>query len=68
MSDFEFVTMLPNGHRLYREKNTTGGFTYYSDENGLMAMVWDTCLFAESTLLAALVEDATYLHALKRKT
>jgi len=45
---------LPNGAHLYRKPNGAGGFTYYSDEIGGGVTVWDTCLVADSTLLAAL--------------
>jgi len=56
MTDNETVDLgcLPNGAHLYRKPNGVGGFTYYSDEIGGGVAVWDTCLVAESTLLAAL--------------
>lgn len=56
MMDNETVDLgcLPNGAHLYRKPNGVGGFTYYSDEIGGGVAVWDTCLVAESTLLAAL--------------
>lgn len=46
---------LPNGFFLCRKPNEAGGYTYYSNEVGGGVIVWDTCLVAESTLLAALV-------------
>lgn len=45
---------LPNGAHLFRKPNGAGGYTYYSDEIGGGVTVWDTCLVAESTLLAAM--------------
>jgi hypothetical protein len=54
---------LPNGNHLFRNKNTAGGYGYYSDEIGGGVLVWDTCLVDESTLLAALVAE----HARKIK-
>lgn len=54
----EDVCELPNGCHLFRKKNEAGGYTYYSDEVGCGVMVWDTCMVAEATLLAALVEEA----------
>lgn len=49
---------LPNGCTLYWEKNLAGGRTYVSDEVGGGVTVWDTALVEESTLLAALVQEA----------
>jgi hypothetical protein len=46
---------LPNGAHLYRKSNTAGGHIYYSDECGVEAVVWDTCICTEATLLAAIV-------------
>jgi len=54
MPDSKVVTILPNGHLLYRKENGAGGHTYYSDEAGNGVIVWDTCLVEESTLLAAI--------------
>lgn len=48
---------LPNGCRLYVRDNDAGGRTYYSDEVGGGVFVWDTCLVADSTLLAAMTEE-----------
>lgn len=56
MSD---IGRLPNGNHLFRNKNTAGGYTYFSDEIGGGVLVWDTCLVNESTLLAALVAEHT---------
>lgn len=53
-SKMEEVGCLPNGCNLFRKPNGAGGHTYYSDEIGDSVMVWDTCLVAESTLLAVL--------------
>lgn len=47
--------ILPNGCHLYRKSSKAGGHTYYSDECGVEAIVWDTCICTESTLLAAIV-------------
>lgn len=55
--NFEEVCELPNGCRLYREPNKAGGYTYYSDEIGGGVMVWDTCLVAAESMLAAIVEE-----------
>jgi len=51
------ICRLPNGCTLYRETNGVGGFRYWSDEVGGGVCVWDTGLVAESTLLAAIVEE-----------
>ena len=52
------VAKLPNGATLYCAKNEAGGRTYYSDEiGGGGTLVWDTCLCASSTLLAAILEE-----------
>lgn len=52
----------PNGAHLYRKQNEVGGYIYYSDEIGGGAMVWDTCLVSEGTLLAAMVCEHHRLH------
>lgn len=46
---------LPNGAHIYRQRNGIGGWIYSSDEIGGGVVVWDTCLVAESTILAAIV-------------
>ena len=48
---------LPNGCMLFVENNAAGGRTYWSDEIGGGVVVWDTCLVASSTLLAAITEE-----------
>ena len=48
---------LPNSCTLYWRINAAGGRTYTSDEIGGGAEVWDTALIAESTLLAAIVQE-----------
>lgn len=40
---------------LYRQQNEAGGHTYYTDEVG--AVVWNTALVDEYTLLAAIVAE-----------
>lgn len=55
--DLKIVCPLPNGFTLYREPNEVGGYRYWSDEVGGGVMVWDTCLTASGTLLAAIVEE-----------
>jgi hypothetical protein len=50
---------LPNGCTLYWKANEVGGRTYYTDEIPCGVMVWDTALTDESTLLAALTQEAT---------
>lgn len=50
---------LPNGCTLYASRNAVGGTTYLSDEIGGGVAVWDTALVCQSTLLAAMVHDAT---------
>jgi len=51
---------LPNGCHLYWKINEVGGRTYYSDEIGGGVHVWDTCLCQDSTLLAALTQEAEF--------
>ena len=53
---------LPNGCTLYRKPNRVGGHRYFSDEIGGGVDVWDTCLVAESTLLAAILAEQTRRH------
>ena len=50
---------LPNGCTLFWRRNEAGGRTYTSDEIGGGVTVWDTALVAESSLLAAMVIEAT---------
>ncbi len=50
---------LPSGCTLYWEDNGAGGRCYYTDEIGGGTPVWDTALVTESTLLAAMVQEAT---------
>lgn len=52
------VCRLPNACTLYREPNGVGGHRYWSDEVGGGVMLWDTCLVAPETLMAAMVEEA----------
>lgn len=54
----EDCIVLPNGCTLYVEDNAAGGRTYWSDEVGGGVLVWDTALVDQSTLLAAMVEEA----------
>ena len=63
------VGLLPNGCMLFVEDNAAGGRTYYSDEIGGGVVVWDTCLVASSTLLAAIVAEdiASYKEAYNNK-
>lgn len=56
-ASLEVVGQLPNGSTLYRELNEAGGHRYWSDEIGGGVVVWDTCLVASDTLLAAVVEE-----------
>lgn len=49
---------LPNGCSLYWKMNEVGGRTYYSDEAGCVAEIWDTAITEDSTLLAAIVQEA----------
>ena len=53
--EMEDLGTLPHGAHLFRERNTAGGWTYYSDENGCMSVIWDTCIANESTLLAVIL-------------
>jgi hypothetical protein len=57
MSDekMEDLGCLAHGSHLYRQRNGAGGWTYYSDECGVMSIVWDTCIANESTILAAVL-------------
>lgn len=41
-------------YTLYRERNAAGGFTYYTDEIGGGAVVWDTVLASKAAVIAAL--------------
>ena len=68
MAEMKECGFLPNGCMLYKKENEAGGYTYYSDEVGGGVFVWDTCLVDQSTLLAALVDDAKerYLVAVKK--
>ena len=49
---------LPNGCTLYWEKNEVGGRTYMTDEVGPPCVVWDTALTDQSSLLAAMTQEA----------
>lgn len=49
---------LPNGCTLYWKDNGVGGRTYTSDEVGGGVIVWDTCCVSDSTLLAAMAQEA----------
>ena len=51
------VADLPNGHELFVE-DTEQGRAYWSGEIGGGVMVWHTALCAESTLMAAMVEES----------
>ena len=57
----EDLGLLPNGAHLYRKPNTAGGHTYYSDECGVMAMIWDTCIAHRSTVMAALLYEEHHI-------
>ena len=50
------IADLPNGNELFVE-DTEYGRAYWSGEIGAGVPVWHTALVAESTLLAALVEE-----------
>ena len=50
----ELVEKMPNGCAIYRQPNSVGGYTYFSDEIGGGVVVWDTALVNESTLLRAI--------------
>jgi len=50
---------LPNGCTLYWEGNKAGGRTYTSDEVGPGIVVWDTAITDNSTLLAAMTQEAS---------
>jgi hypothetical protein len=63
----EVLCQLPNGSTLYREDNGVGGHRYISDEVGGGVCVWDTCLVASATLLAALTEDARWRYEQLRR-
>lgn len=56
--ELQEIAKLPNGCRLYRKKNEAGGHTYFSDEVGGGVVVWDTCLVDQSTLFAAILDQA----------
>ena len=51
---------LPNGCALWWEDNEAGGRIYYSDENGIDMIIWDTALTSAETLLCA-VNRENYL-------
>ena len=63
MSEMSEVCRCPNGATLYRKPNGVGGYTYFSDEVGGGAVVWDTCIIDSATLLCAIVEEARRHHA-----
>lgn len=48
------------GLSLFRHANDVGGYTYWSDEIGGGAFVWDTCLVDNRTLLAAIDIEARH--------
>ena len=50
---------LPNGCTLYWKTETHGGRVYFSDECGGGVAVWDTAIVSDSTLLAALTQEAS---------
>jgi hypothetical protein len=54
MVKMEIVDSLPSGYKLYRKRNSAGGWTYYSDEVPPSVMIWDTSLIDVSTLLFAI--------------
>lgn len=62
------VATLPNGCYLYRKDNGVGGHSYFSDEIGGGVNVWDTSLVAESTLIAAILDQhkLRYQEAVKK--
>lgn len=49
---------LPNGCTLYWNENSAGGRTYVSDEIGGGVLIWDTALVDQSSLLAAMAQEA----------
>lgn len=49
---------MSNGYCLYWKDNEVGGRTYFSDEIGGGVFVWDTSLVYESTLKAAIAQEA----------
>lgn len=55
--EMEDLGCLPTGSHLYRKRNKAGGWTYYSDENSCMSVVWDTSAADESTLLSAILSE-----------
>lgn len=54
----EDLGSLPNGCNLWRKPNQVGGHVYTTDEVGGGAVVWDTCIVDQSTLLAAITEES----------
>ena len=50
---------LPNGCTMYWKENDAGGRTYTSNEVGIDMMVWDTALTDDSTLMAAMTQEAS---------
>ena len=63
----KFIKDLPNGFGLFVKDDTVGGRIYFTDENSVEAIVWETSIISESTILAALVEEAYYRFAMKHK-
>jgi hypothetical protein len=52
---------LPNGCALYWKMDPRVGCReYYSDENGVLASVWNTALVDQGTLLAAIVQEMSF--------
>ncbi len=60
---------MPHGAHLYRKSNGVGGHIYYTDECGILAEVWDTCISHRSTVMAALLaeEHRRYLEQILKK-
>ena len=54
MSKAEEIAILGDGYCLFRQKNSAGGYTYLSDEDGAGMVVWDTALTGVETLLTAI--------------
>jgi hypothetical protein len=60
-ADLKHVGETPLGYSIFREDNTVGGHTYWSDEVGNGVVVWDTSLVSKDTLQRTLnLEDARH--------
>jgi len=60
---------LPNRCNLWWRNNGAGGRTYYTDENGIDMIIWDTALTGIETLICAINQEnhLRFAEAIERK-